>query len=120
MAASGYKSSNLKKTGLYPEPENDTQQAQEPAVSPREATGGGVGPKEAQKPAQASQKPEKKRRTQTTIYHNDDELQRAEAAFAFTMGHTGHRSWTKFVEHAINKYTLDLEQQYNDSKPFGS
>lgn len=116
MAEPAYKSSSLKRTGLYSNP----QDAQEGAESPGQGASGGEGGQSAPEPSRPDSKPARKRRTQTTIYHNDDDLKRAEAAMTFTMGHTGLRSWTAFVEHAINKYTLELEQQYNNSTPFGT
>lgn len=63
----------------------------------------------------ASPKPKKKK---VSFYQFPTEEARAKAAWAFTMGHTGHRTVTSFYEEAVSRYTRELEARYNDSKPF--
>ena len=60
-------------------------------------------------------KPKRERRV---YYMDPNEHARAEAAYAFTAGHTRLRSWTAFVEAAIQVKTRSLEAKYNDSRPF--
>lgn len=68
-------------------------------------------------PAPVVKKPQRK---QVTYYHEGDALKRAKQAHLFTQGHTGHKGWTDFVETAVDKYTKQLEAEYNQSRPFGS
>lgn len=68
-------------------------------------------------PAREPKKPERK---QVTYYHEESALARAKQAYEFTRGHTGHKSWSAFVEAAVNQLTYELEEKHNDRKPFGS
>ncbi|MGJ9374375.1 hypothetical protein [Nesterenkonia sp. CF4.4] len=68
-------------------------------------------------PAPVAKKPERK---QVTYYHEENALARAKQAYEFTRVHTGHKSWTAFVEAAVDKLTYDLEEKHNDRRPFGS
>lgn len=86
----------------YPEADETASAAKEAATS--EGQG------------QASPKPKKKK---VSFYQLPAEEARAKAAWAFTMGHTGHRTVTSFYEEAVSSYTRELEAKYNDSKPFG-
>lgn len=66
----------------------------------------------------AATKPVKPKRERRVYYMDADQHARAEAAFAFTAGHTKLRSWTAFVESAIQEKTRALEAKYNDARPF--
>ena len=63
----------------------------------------------------ASRKPKKKKQN---FYQAPEDTERADAAWRHTMGHTGIRTWTGFVEEAVREFTHSLEQKYNDSRPF--
>lgn len=64
--------------------------------------------------------PKKPKRKQVTYYHEQDALTRAKQADLFTRGHTGYKSWSDFVEAAVNQHAYELEEKYNERKPFGS
>lgn len=68
-------------------------------------------------PAQPTKarKPKKKK---ANFYQTAEDEARAQAAWQHTMGHTGIRFWTEFVEEAVRQFTYNLEREYNDSKPF--
>lgn len=78
-------------------------------------------PPAAPAPAPApAPKPKKPKRQQVTYYHQADALTRAKQADLFTRGHTGYKSWSDFVEAAVNQHAYKLEEQYNERRPFGS
>jgi len=88
-------------------------QSDQEAVAPSEPA-----PAAAQgEPAQPTKarKPKKKK---ANFYQTAEDEARAQAAWQHTMGHTGIRFWTEFVEEAVRQFTYNLEREYNDSKPF--
>lgn len=97
-------------------PETSVEATQEPSTTPQAPQKQSRAEKSAQWPTTAKKaKPKRERRV---YYMDPDEHARAEAAYAFTAGHTRLRSWTAFVEAAIQEKTRSLEAKYNDARPF--
>lgn len=91
------------------------QAAVEAEEAPRKAasaSGAIAAPQEASEPAAS------KKKKKVSFYQLPAEEDRARAAWMHTMGHTGHRTITSFMEAAVSTYTRELEKQYNDSTPF--
>ncbi|MGP9587211.1 hypothetical protein ACT3TB_16300 [Micrococcaceae sp. AOP34-BR2-30] len=66
----------------------------------------------------ASEAAGKGKKKKIGFYQTPEEAARTRAAWAHTMGHTGHTTITSYMEAAIASYTRQLEAEYNDSKPF--
>lgn len=105
------------------EPAEETPEApQEPPGGPAPAPTSAVTQEDAQQPATALEKPsggKKPSKKKIGFYIRPEEEERAEAARLHTAGYTGHKTVTAFYEAAIASYTRQLEEKYNDSKPFG-
>lgn len=98
-----------------PAPAAETREATgvaEKAEALAQPSGGLVGDGSAES---TSRKPKKKKQN---FYQTPEDTERADAAWRHTMGHTGIRTWTGFVEEAVREFTRSLEQKYNDSRPF--
>lgn len=66
----------------------------------------------------AESAPKKPKKKKQNFYQAPEDTERADAAWRHTMGHTGIRTWTGFVEEAVREFTHSLERKYNDSRPF--
>lgn len=87
-----------------PNHEVAVQPAPEPVAAPAE-------------PARPA-KPKKPKKKKANFYQTAEDEARSQAAWQHTMGHTGIRFWTEFVEEAVRQFTYTLEREHNDSKPF--
>jgi hypothetical protein len=58
------------------------------------------------------------KKPKVSFYAQVEDEERARAAWLHTAGHTGHKTWTAFLEEAMNSYTRYLEGEYNNQKPF--
>lgn len=58
------------------------------------------------------------KKPKVSFYAKEEDEERARAAWLHTAGHTGHKTWTAFLEEAMNSYTRRLEGEYNNQKPF--
>lgn len=85
------------------EPAEDTTPAPAPAPAP---------PEPKTKSGRNLKKPK------VSFYAQEEDEERARAAWLHTAGHTGHKTWTAFLEEAMNSYTRRLEGEYNNQKPF--
>lgn len=65
-----------------------------------------------------TERPKKPKKKKANFYQTEEDEARAQAAWRHTMGHTGIRYWTEYVEEAVRQFTRDLERDYNDSRPF--
>lgn len=113
-----YRPSQLHTSSAITEPAQAAPPApQTPEGSP-EVSHQGAGQAEKTSERRTEPKKSKPKRERRVYYMDQDQHARAEAAYAFTAGHTRLRSWTAFVEAAIEEKTRALEAKYNDSKPF--
>lgn len=98
--------------------------AEKSAASPNELPAENDAPVAAEPASETKAKPTKKptknlKKNKVSFYALPEDEARAEAAWLYTAGHTGHKSFTAFMEEAMNSYTRRLEGEYNNQAPFG-
>ena len=54
----------------------------------------------------------------TGFYQDREAADRARAAWAWTRGHEGHRSFSDFIAHAVAVEVARLEKKHNDGDPW--
>lgn len=88
------------------------------AASPNELPAENDAPVAAEPVSEPKAKPTKNLKKKVSFYSLPEDEARANAAWLHTAGHTGHKSFTAFMEEAMKSYTLSLEGKYNNQTPF--
>lgn len=89
------------------------------AASPTESPEDSDVPVAAEPASEPKAKPTKNpKKKKASFYTLPEDEARAEAAWLHTAGHTGHKSFTAFMEEAMKSYTRRLEGEYNNQMPF--
>lgn len=94
--------------------------AEKSAASPNELPAENDAPVAAEPASEPKAKPTKNlKKKKVSFYSLPEDEARANAAWLYTAGHTGHKSFTAFMEEAMKSYTRRLEDKYNNQTPFG-
>lgn len=89
------------------------------AASPTEPPEDSDAPVAAEPVSEPKAKPTKNlKKKKVSFYSLPEDEARANAAWLHTAGHTGHKSFTAFMEEAMKSYTRRLEGEYNNQAPF--
>lgn len=103
--------------GQRPVSDSSSSQEAQDAASPADTEAQASAASPTEQPASEAPKKQAKK-GKVTFYLWPEDRDRAKAAYMHTMGHTNIPSWTQFLETAVREFTLKLEREHNDSRPF--
>lgn len=104
----------LNPKGAFPPAPSTEQQQATPTPAAQQQN-----PAPAVQPVDTSPQEEKKSFKRVPLNLDWDTYNRHEMARMQTMVATGHKSTVAYIRAALDAYTSQLEDQYNDGQPFG-